>query len=141
MIEINWTIAVQFVNFVVLLLALNFILFRPIRAILAERKALVDGGHARARELKEQIEEKMARYQEQLQQAKLQGAQEKAQLRAQAAAQEATILGAARDAATARIHAIKERVAAEAAAAEAELKKQSVALAGQVATKVLGRGI
>lgn len=141
MIEINWTIGVQFINFVILLLALNFILFRPVRAILAERKALIDGGHARARELKEQIEEKMARYQEQLQQAKLQGAEEKNRLRTDAAKQEAAIIGSARDAATARIQAIKERVASEAAAAEVELKKQSTLLAGQVAAKVLGRGI
>lgn len=141
MIEINWTLLVQFVNFVVLMAALHFILFRPVRAILAERKALVDGGHARARELKEQIEEKMARYQEQLQQAKLQGAQEKAQLRADAAQQEATILGSAREAATARIQAIKERVAGEAAQAKSELQKESTVLAGQVAAKVLGRGV
>lgn len=141
MIEINWTIGVQFINFVILLLALNFILFRPVRAILAERKALIDGGHARARELKEQIEEKMARYQEQLQQAKLQGTEEKNRLRTDAAKQEAAIIGAARDAATARIQAIKERVAGEAAAAEVELKQQSTLLAGQVAAKVLGRGI
>lgn len=141
MIEINWTIGVQFFNFVILLLALNFILFRPVRAILAERKALIDGGHARARDLKEQIEEKMARYQEQLQQAKQQGAEEKNRLRTDAAQQEAAIIGAARDAATARIQAIKERVAGEAAAADAELKKQSTVLAGQVAAKVLGRGI
>lgn len=141
MIEINWTIGLQFLNFFVLLFLLNLILYRPLRAMLAGRKAQIDGGHARARELKDLIEEKMARYQEQLQQAKLKGAQEKALLRADAAQQEAKLLGAARDAATVRIQAIRERVATEATQAAAELKQQSAALAGQVAAKVLGRGI
>lgn len=141
MIEINWTIGLQFLNFFVLMLLLNVLLFRPLRGVLEKRKATVDGGHARARELKEQIDEKMARYQDQLQQAKLKGNEEKAALRSAAAKEEAEILGAAREVASGRLQAIREQVQTEAAQAGKELRTQTSALAAQVASKVLGRGV
>jgi F-type H+-transporting ATPase subunit b len=140
-IEINWTIGLQFLNFLVLMLLLNVLLFRPLRGVLEKRKATVDGGHARARELKEQIDEKMARYQDQLQQAKLKGNEEKAALRSAAAKEEAEILGAAREVASGRLQAIREQVQTEAAQAGKELRTQTSALAAQVASKVLGRGV
>ena len=141
MIEINWTIGLQFLNFLVLMLLLNVLLYRPLRGVLEKRKATVEGGHARARELKEQIDEKMARYQEQLQQAKLKGNEEKAALRSAAAKEEAEILGAARAVAGGRLQAIRGQVQAEAAQAGKELRAQTSALAAQVASKVLGRGV
>lgn len=141
MIEINWTIGLQFLNFFVLLLLLNALLYRPLRGILEKRKSTVDGGHARARELKEQIDEKMARYQEQLQQAKIKGNEEKAALRSAAAKEEAEILGAARAVAGSRLQTIREQVQAEAAQAGKELRTQTSTLAAQVASKVLGRGV
>lgn len=141
MIEINWTIALQFVNFMVLMGLLHVLLYRPLRTLLAERKATIDGGHARARELKEQIEEKMARYQEQLQQAKRLGNEEKAALRSSAAKDEAEILGAAHVVALNRLNAIREQVASEAGKARGELRAEAAGLGGQVAAKVLGRGL
>lgn len=141
MIEFNWTIALQFVNFVVLMWLLHVLLYRPLRTLLSERKATIDGGHARARELKEQIEEKMARYQEQLQQAKLQGNEEKAALRAAAAKEEAEVLGAAHEVAMNRLKAIREQVTGEADKARSELRSESAALATHVAARVLGRGL
>lgn len=141
MIEINWTIALQFVNFLVLMGLLHVLLFRPVRALLAERKATIDGGHGRARELKEQIEAKMARYQEQLQLAKQQGNEEKAALRSAAAKEEAEILGAAHEVATDRLKSIRERVAGEADKARSALQAEANGLAAQVATRVLGRGL
>lgn len=141
MIELNWTIALQFVNFIVLMGLLHVLLYRPLRTLLAERKATIDGGHARARELKEQIEEKMARYQEQLQQAKRQGNEEKAALRAAAAKEEAEILGAAHAVASDRLQAIRAQVTSEAEQARNVLRAESTGLATQVAARVLGRGL
>jgi len=140
-IEINWTIGLQFLNFIVLMLLLNVLLYRPLRGVLEQRKATVDGGHARARELKDQIDEKMARYQDQLQQAKIKGNEERVALRTAAAKEEAEILGAARTVASGRLQAIREQVQTEAQKASKELRTQTSALASQVASKVLGRGV
>jgi len=137
----DWTIILQFINFVVLMAVLNVILYRPMRNILKQRKETIDGSHARANELEVQINEKMARYEAKLQDAKLQGNQEKNQLRQTAAAEEAKILGQARDEASVRLQAVKEKVAGEATAAGAKLKGDAAALAGDIATKILGRAL
>ncbi len=141
MISIDWTLGLQFINFVVLMLALNVILYRPLRTMLQQRKETVDGSYQKAKSLEGAIEEKMARYQEQLQQAKLKGNQEKSELRNQALAEEGTILSAARSAATDYMESIKGKVAGEADQARQSLKAETEALASQIASKVLGRGL
>ena len=141
MIKLDWTIFLQFINFVVLMFLLNIILYRPLRRIIAKRRETVAGDHAQARELAAQIDEKMERYQAQLQDAKQKGAAEKAQLRRQAAEQEAAILGAAHEEASTQLQAIKGQVAAEAAQARQTLKTETDTLAGMIAGKVLGRAL
>lgn len=141
MIEINWTILLQFANFVVLLLILNVLLYRPLRDVMNRRRATVDGRHQRARDLEAQIEEKMERYQGKLQDAKSKGAQEKATMRQEAAKEEAAILAEAHGQATGQLQKIKTKVAAEAGEAAEALKSQTRELAAQVAAKVLGRAL
>jgi F-type H+-transporting ATPase subunit b len=137
----DWTIILQFVNFIVLMAVLNAILYRPMRNMLKHRKETIDGSHERAQELEAQIDEKMARYEEKLQEAKLQGNQEKNQLRQAAAGEEAKILGEARDEATQRLQVVKDQVAGEAEAAGKKLKTDAETLAGDIATKILGRAL
>lgn len=141
MIKIDWTILLQAGNFLLLMFVLNLLLYRPLRDMLQRRRAAVEGGHGRARELEGQINEKMTRYQEQLRQAKLQGNAEKAALRAAAAKEEAEIMGAAHQEASEHLKTIKSRVGAEAEAARQSLRGETEALAAQVAAKVLGRSL
>lgn len=141
MIKIDWTILLQAANFMVLMLVLNVILYRPLRDLLNRRRENVEGAHSRARELEAQIAEKMSRYQEQLQQAKLKGNEEKAALRAAAARQEAELLAVAHQSASEQLQTIKNRVQAEAGAARKSLKVETETLAAHVATKVLGRAL
>lgn len=141
MIKIDWTILLQAANFMVLMLVLNSILYRPLRDLLNRRRESLEGAHGRARELEAQIAEKMGRYQEQLQQAKLKGNEEKAALRAAAARNEAELLAAAHQSASDQLQAIKNRVQAEATAARMSLKVETEVLAARVATKVLGRAL
>ena len=139
MISIDFTIIIQFVNFFLLIFLLNMILFRPLRKLLEERRATIEGGHGRAQELESQIEEKMARYQERLQEARSKGAQERASLRGDAQAEEAKLLGAARETALEKIQQMNSKIADEASAARDALKKETEAMAAEVASKVLGR--
>lgn len=141
MIEVNWTIWLQFANFFVLMLVLNALLYRPLREVMNRRRETVEAGHQRAKDLEGQINEKMARYQEQLQEAKLKGSQEKAQLRQGAAKEESEILAEAQGRAADHLQSIKNRVAAEAAEAGKVLKGEAETLASHVAAKVLGRGL
>ncbi len=77
MIELNWTLLLQFANFVVLLLVLNFLFYRPLRRLMQERQQAMEGSYQRARDLEGRISEKMADYQQRLQEAKLKGNQER----------------------------------------------------------------
>lgn len=141
MISIDWTLGLQFINFVVLMLALNVILYRPLRRVMQQRKETVDGSYQKAKSLEGAIDEKMAHYQEQLQQAKLKGNQEKNELRSQAQAEEGAIISAARSTTTEYMDSIKLKVASEADRARQALKAETEALAAQIASKVLGRGL
>ncbi|PLX97707.1 MAG: hypothetical protein C0623_14760 [Desulfuromonas sp.] len=139
--SVDWTIVLQIINFIVLMLVLNIILYRPLRNIMSQRKETIDGSHARASELEAQIEEKMARYEEKLQAAKLQGNQQKNELRQAAAGEEAKILGEARDEAARQLQTVKDRVAGEADAAGKKLKSDAETLATDIAIKILGRAV
>jgi F-type H+-transporting ATPase subunit b len=140
-IKVDWTIWLQFANFFILMAALNFILYRPLRGMLNRRRETIDGSHARAKELEASINEKMERYQQQLQAAKVKGNEERAEMRKAAAADEATILGQAQNKAAGQLREIKAQVAGEAEAAGKILKKEANALASQIASKILGRAV
>ena len=60
MINLDITFFIQIVNFLLLMLALNFLLYRPLRKILADRAAEIAGGHAKAVEVDKDVQEKMA---------------------------------------------------------------------------------
>lgn len=141
MIKIDFAILIQFINFIVLLVLLNAILYKPLRKLMRERQESIAGGHSRARDLEGSIEEKMNRYQDQLQEAKLKANQERAELRKAATTEESSILHAAHDEATSHLQQIKNQVAAEATSARQALLKETDALAGAVAAKVLGRSL
>jgi F-type H+-transporting ATPase subunit b len=138
-IKVDWTLWLQFVNFFVLMVVLNYILYRPLRNMLRQRRQTIDGSYARVKELENQINEKMERYQEQLQSAKIKGNVERADIRKSAAAEEFEILGLAHTKATNQLREIKSKVAGEVEVAGKVLKKEANTLAAQIATKVLGR--
>ena len=141
MINIDWTLLLQFGNFLLLMLVLNALLYRPLRAVLAQRKATVDGAYDRAKALEESINDKMTRYQDQLRAAKDKGALEKAGLRAAAQAEETTVLQAAHAGANEKLDRIRAQVATEAEGARTALHSEAQTLAGLVAAKVLGRSL
>jgi F-type H+-transporting ATPase subunit b len=140
-ISLDWTLILQFVNFMVLLVILNKLLYRPLLGILEQRRDTIEGAHDKAQSLQSEIEEKMARYQAQLNDAKAAASTERANLKKAAQAEESTILGEAQQKATVRLQAIKDQVAGEASEAGKVLKTEAESLAGQIATKVLGRDL
>ena len=139
MISVDWTLGLQFLNFVILLIFLNKLLYQPLTKIIAERREKIDGSYAQAKDLEADIDEKMARYQQQLSDAKILANTERNKLKKAASEEEATLLSEAHGKATNRLRAIKEQVAGEAEDASKTLKSEAKSLAGQIATKVLGR--
>jgi F-type H+-transporting ATPase subunit b len=140
-IKLDWTLFLQFANFMLLLLVLNVLLYKPLRAVLAARKATIDGDLAKARALDDEIKAQVAAYEAKLQEARQRGSQERLALRQAALAEEARMLGTANEKASQRLQSLKEQVAGEAEAARQGLRGETEALARQVAGKVLGRSL
>lgn len=139
MISVDWTIGLQFVNFIVLLIILNKMLYRPLMNVVAKRREAIEGSHGRAQSLEADIEEKMRHYQQQLSDAKQVANDERSKLKKAATDEEAVLLSDAQAKAAARLQSIKAQVAVEATEASNLLKKEAGALADQISTKILGR--
>lgn len=141
MISVDWTLGLQMVNFLVLLFVLNSILYKPLQRILKERSHTINSARTAAKDLQADIDTKMEQYQQQLQSAKTAAAEERASLKKAAAQQESEILSAAHAKATERLQVIKEKVSEQASEASVTLKDNAKVMAGDIATKILGREI
>lgn len=139
MISLDWTLLLQFINFVVLMFILNKILYRPLMKVMAQRREKIEGDKTRAKNLESEIDAKMKRYQQQLADAKLEAVAERNLLRKTAQQQESALTAEAQQKAATRIKAIRTQVEHEASEARQILRQSVDELAGQIATKVLGR--
>ena len=141
MIKLDWTLFLQFVNFMILMAVLNALLFKPLRAALQARRETIEGSRAKVHDIDEQVQAQIARYEAQLQEARLQGAQERSTLRKAGQEEEARILGEANRTAAEKLQTIKEQIQQEADAARRALRNETEALAKEIVRKVLGRAV
>ncbi len=141
MITLDLAFAVQIVNFGLLVLVLNVFLYKPIRALLAQRRQEIQSARERAVSVDEQVQAKVAEYEARLQQAKVDVGARRAELVKEAQGEEAALLNKARQDAAASIASIRERVAKESAEARILLQKQVDALSGDICEKILGRSL
>ena len=141
MIKLDWTLFLQFANFMILMAVLNALLFKPLRAALQARREAIESSKAKVHDIDEQVQAQIARYEAQLQEARLQGAQERATLRKAGQEEEARILGAANQTAAEKLQTIKEQIQEEAGTARQALRDETEDLAREIAGKVLGRAI
>jgi F-type H+-transporting ATPase subunit b len=138
-INLDITFIFQIVNFLVLMLVLNIVLYKPVRKILADRAAEIAGGHEKAAEVDRDVQEKMTQYETRLREAKIKASEERGILKKAALAEESTLLENARKEATDSVNSLKVKVAKEAADAREYLKEQTRSLSLEICEKVLGR--
>lgn len=138
MLDLNITMLIQMVNFFIALFVLNYLLIRPIRAILQERREKMEdiGGEAGAFE--RDAAEKLASYQEALIHARQEAGLTREQGRTDGTAEQHQIMGVASQKAQAYLAEAQASIKAEANATLDELRKQVKSLAGKVATRVMG---
>ncbi len=141
MIKLDWTLLLQFVNFMILMAVLNALLFKPLRAALQARKETIERAKAKVQDIDEQVQAQIARYEAQLQDARQQGGQERSALRKTGQEEEARILGDANRNAAEKLQTITAQIQEEAGSARQALRKETEALAKEIAGKVLGRAV
>lgn len=139
MIDIDWTLYAQIINFLLLVFLLNVVLFRPIRNALKERQAkllaqeteinlLTDQG----RSLEDEIKEELAA-------ARRAGAGARETLKQEGVQAEATLLEEVKRQAELEWATVEKKIKADMAKARASLQKQAQSFAQLLATKILGR--
>lgn len=131
-------IIIQMCNFLVTLVALNYLLIKPIREIIAKRNAKVAGLISETESFTESAENKLKNYDAELVKARSEAAAKREILKAEAAEQEHEILGRASADAQVFIQESKARVASEVESAMKVLKAQVDALSAKAVNRILG---
>lgn len=129
----------QMAPFLVLLVGLHLILFKPLIAYLDERDGATLGAKKEAEALQAQAAAATIRWEQELGKARNEVAEFRGQKRAEAQAEYQRVVAAARAEAEARIAEASSQIRAEADSARVGLKESARQLSNDVATQVLGR--
>jgi F-type H+-transporting ATPase subunit b len=111
MIDINSTFWVQLINFLIILFGLNYILYRPIRAIIKKRTDLMADQLNSIERFTAQAKSKLTSYESALDDARKQGKDIRGQYREQGYVEEKVLIESASSAASAKLGAAREEIA------------------------------
>jgi F-type H+-transporting ATPase subunit b len=140
-ININVTLFIQIINFLVLLFILNAILYKPILAKMREREAKLKQDREKAMALEQKVLDQENLHQEELAKARQVSAQDKFAMIAEAKQQESDFLTKARDEAARIVEGMKAEIEAESKQVRERLRDEMKPLARSIAEKILGRAI
>lgn len=141
LIDIDYTVFVQFALFLILYAVANAFLFKPYLRLRQRRKDGIEGARAEAERTSAQADAKLADYEAQLAKARAAANEEGRKVRAEAAANEKAVTDASRAEAQKAIDEATAKMRAETDAARLQLMPQASTLARQLATKLLGREV
>jgi len=140
-VDINLTLFVQMANFLVLIVILNYLLYKPILAILDKRKRRLDESEGEIKRLNATVEQKAAEYEEKLRLAKQDALEKKNEILKEAADNAKAIIDERRSRIPAMLAEFQGKVGQEVDAARRILKDQSQKISAEIAEKVLGRSL
>ncbi len=141
MINLDITLLIQVLNFLVLMFILNIILYKPLMKVMDDRQKRIDDAHDEVRSLEETIKDKVAAYEAKLREARASAMEQREEIKNQGTEAAKGILGQARDEVSEMIQGFKTKVSAEKEAARQILQKQTEQIAQEISEKVLGRSV
>jgi len=141
LIDVDLTVLVQFVLFLVLFVIANRWLFQPYLQLRERRKAGIEGARAEAGRMTAEADAKLADYEKQLVVARDRANEEGRKVRLEAAAHEREVTDKARAEAQKAIDEAQGKMRADTAAARGQLMPQAETLARSMAAKLLGREV
>jgi F-type H+-transporting ATPase subunit b len=133
MVEINLTIVIQVVQFLILVFVLNRILFRPISQAIEERDEKISAWEEKTRTLQETVRIKIESYEKELVEVRAK-AQEEQQ-------REEEKVGAVFEEAAQMVASTKQALQEETKRLRQELRRQTEEMAQMVTEKILGRKV
>jgi F-type H+-transporting ATPase subunit b len=141
LIDLDWTVLVQFGLFLVMLAVLWTLVWKPFLAVQEERSRRIDGAKVDARGMQERATAIIADYEDKLVRAKQRGAEERIKLRAEGQAYERDVLGSAREVGQKALDAARQKSEAEREVARKILAADAQLIGQRVATRILGREV
>ncbi len=129
----------QMINFLILLFVLNLVLYKPIRNVLLERKAKIEGMQEGAQKASNDLVAGEDAYKDGLKQARSKGLKEKETFIEAASQEEKEIIDRINKKAQANLVEIKKQVAEETEQARKTLETEVEAYAKAIGEKILGR--
>lgn len=141
MVDINSTLLIQLANFLVLLLALNLILFKPLRRIIQERELGISTAFTDAKTAQEQMQRLLEQYNASLAEAKQKATAAYTALYQQGLDSQREMITAERTRAGETLDKARAEIAAAADAARTDLKQEADRLSQDITAKLLGRAV
>jgi F-type H+-transporting ATPase subunit b len=141
MIQIDQTLIIQIVNFIIFLFIVNYLIFKPIVRVIDERRERIEGTTGKARLMEAEFQKKLQDYEGRIQEAKAQAASEKDTLRRQGESLSKEIVEKARTELARDIPIIRRQIATETDQARRKLEKMAQDMAKDIARQILGREI
>ncbi|MBQ5588101.1 MAG: F0F1 ATP synthase subunit B [Selenomonadales bacterium] len=141
MVEINATLVAQVINFLILVVILTKVAYKPLMKILEERRAAIEGSIASAQKEREEAEAMKAEYKAQLSQARAEAQAIVAKAERTAKESRDAILADAKREQARMLASAREEIALEKQRALAELRREVVTLSTLAASKVLAENL
>ena len=141
MIDINVSLLYQLANFIVLLVALNFILFKPIRQVMQEREQGISSALGDAKAAQERMQNLLEQYNVSLAEAKQKAAATFNGIYQQGLDAQREMISAERAKAGEMLDKARAEVAASAASAAGRAEKEAERLSQEITSKLLGRAV
>jgi len=140
-IELNSTMWIQMVNFIVLMFILNLLLYKPILAIIEKRQKNFEDSENEIKGLNGTIERKMAEYEDKMRLAKLKAVEEKGEILKEGTDKAKEIIEAVRSEVPGMMDGFRGKLDAEVNSAKIFLNGKAKELSVEIAEKVLGRNV
>ena len=139
MIKIDYTMLIQMVNFLLLIVILNQLLYKPILGIIDRRKKQAQDTEEEIKRLNQSVEERIAAYEEKLRQAKTDALEKKTEIIKEGAEQAKGLIEAARSEIPGMMEQFHGEMNREVSEARSILTGQSQKISVEIAEKLLGR--
>ena len=139
MIEINLTIVIQVVQFLLLLLVLNRFLFRPTINLMEEREEKVTRWEEETKNCHESVQARLQSYENQIHEARLKAQEQQELMTEELKKEEEKKMAAASEEALRIVVSTREKLQQETEVLRRQLRDQAEEMSQLVTEKVLGR--
>jgi F-type H+-transporting ATPase subunit b len=138
-IALDWSLFVQIANFLILMLALNFLLYKPLKRSMSERDELFQTLRTHADLAKNELAEGQAVQERHRAEVLEQGSDVQSKFKQQGREKELELLTASQDKVAKRLQEARQELSSQMETVKSQIGQQAQELAGELVEKVLGR--